>query len=369
MDHSDPLERATTRPIRRRNWTDDDFRAARDHDLAERTIPVATVVRAVIGCLLLAGLLTSAKLVEIAERMPFGDGRDRALAVADSVDRVANFLSLNRPSDFLADLRAANNAGDGIDPTDPVAVVPTTTVMPGAVVTVEIVSSTTTSTTTVPDGRSVTSAAPLRLYVAGDSQATYLGQAITTESDGRSLVVEVDDRISTSLTRPDYFDWPAQWAGVVAARPPEVVVLFLGANDHQDMMTGGGERLVVGTVAWQEEWRDRLGAGLDVLTAGGAVVVWVTQPPMRDRGLHAGVGDINTLAAEVFAGRDDVLVVDIWDLFGGTAGYQERIEGPDGDVITARLDDGVHLTRAAASWVADLVFARLDERWDFAPTG
>ena len=39
-----------------------------------------------LGCLL-ALLLTSGKVVEIAERQEFGDARDRNLAVAEGIDR------------------------------------------------------------------------------------------------------------------------------------------------------------------------------------------------------------------------------------------------------------------------------------------
>ena len=61
----------------------------------------------------------------------------------------------------------------------------------------------TTTTTTVPGPiRVVDGDAPLRVYVAGDSQATYLGQAVTTESDGWALDVEVEDRISMGKILP-----------------------------------------------------------------------------------------------------------------------------------------------------------------------
>lgn len=368
MESNDPLERATTREIRIDTWTDDDFRAAREADLAERTVPVASMIRAVALCLLLATLLTSAKLVEIAERMAFGPSRDRALDVAEGVDRVANLLSLNRPYDLIVDLRDANNDRRPSEtiatptPSTTTTAQPTTT---AAGLPTPTSTTSTTTTTTTPVGRIVTVDAPLRVYVAGDSQATYLGQAITTEAGALALDVVVDDRISTSLARPDYFDWPTRWAQVVAEEAPDVVVLFIGANDHQDMLDGTGERLVEGTQAWQEEWRGRLGFGLDVLTADGATVLWITQPPMRDRRLDEGMAQINLLAGAVVEDRPDVVLVDIWPLFGGSEGYQERLPGRDGEVTDVRVGDGVHLTRAAASWVAELVFEQLGDRWQF----
>ena len=374
MDTNDPLERAVRPRERGEIWTDEQFRAAREHDLTERTTSVRRAVSAVLGCLLLALLLTSGKVVEIAERQEFGDARDRNLAVAEGIDRVANFLSLNRPYDALRDLRDANNGRSEtvavVTTTLPATTITTTTSVPAATDSSSEATTTTTSvpvTTTVPEGRVVTDDDPLRVYVAGDSQATYLGQAITSEGGARPLEVELDDRISTGLARPDYFDWPAQWANQMVELDPEVVVLFIGANDHQDMVDAAGQRLIEGSESWRDEWRTRMIAALDILTTDGRIVYWVTQPPMRDGALDAGVRVINEVADEVLADRSEVLAIDIWELFGGDGAYQDRLTGPDGDTITARISDGVHLSRPAASWVADLVFAELDARFVFSP--
>lgn len=371
-DHEpiDALSRAVRRRERGETWTDEQFRAAREHDLSERRHPVRSVVLAVLGCLLLSALLTSDKLLEIAERQEFGAARDRQVAIAEGLDRVANFWSLNRPYDALQDLRDANNDRREIvtAPTTTITATtaPPTTAAPMAGPPSSVTPSTTTSTTTtLPANRGITSEDPLRVYVTGDSQATYLGQAVTTEGGGRALDVAVDDRISTSLARPDYFDWPSQWQVALAEHDPEVIVVFLGANDHQDMADLAGNRLIEGSEPWKQEWTSRLAAGLDLLTADGRTVLWVTQPPMRDRGLDEGIDLINELAAGVVADRPSVVPVDIWELFGGVDGYAERLTGPDGETITARVSDGVHLTRSAASWVADLVFVELDERWTF----
>ena len=318
------------------------------------------------------------QIVEIAERQEFGDTRDRQVAVAERVDRVANFLSLNRPYDLIQDIRGAgDDAAQQIDSIDDVAAdlgieveVPDIDLVDDddSTTGVDTTSTTTsTTTTTVPVGplRSVDGAAPLSVFVGGDSQAEYLGQAITTESD-LDLTVEVQHEISTSLSRPDYFNWPARLAEIIDDQDPEAVVLFIGANDHQDMADADGNRLVEGSVEWQREWSRRLAITFDLLESDDRHIFWVTQPPMRDGDLNEGINQINDLAAAVIADRDFVSAVDIWPLFGGESGFAERVTGPDGDDIRARIDDGVHLTRAASSWVADMVFDDLTQFWEFA---
>ncbi len=57
--------------------------------------------------------------------------------------------------------------------------------------------------------------------------------------------------------------------------------------------------------------------------------------------------------------------IDIHELFGGSGGFSERVTH-DGQDLRARVDDGVHLTRDASSWVADLVFVAMDDVWQFS---
>jgi lysophospholipase L1-like esterase len=377
MKHSDPLKRATEVREIGETWDDDQFKDAREQDLRQRTADARSAVIAALTCLLLAMLLTSAKIVEIAERQEFGDTRDRQVAVAERIDRVANFLSLNRPYDLIQDIRGAgDDAAQQIDSIDDVAEDLGLDVdVPDIEVIVDdpadpaggTTTTSPTTTTTVPSGplRTVDGTQPLAVFVGGDSQAEYLGDAITTES-GFELSVEVQHEISTSLARPDYFNWPARLAEVVEEQDPEAVVFFIGANDHQDMADDEGNRLVEGSEDWQREWTRRLAITFDLLEADDRRIFWVTQPPMRDGGLDDGINQINALAAAVIAERDFVTSIDIWPLFGGESGFSERVVGPDGDETRARIDDGVHLTRAAASWVADMIFADMSRFWDFS---
>lgn len=377
MKHSDPLKRATEVRELGDTWDDEQFKEAREKDLRQRTADSRSAVVAALTCLLLATLLTSGKIVEIAERQEFGETRDRQLAVAEQIDRVANFLSLNRPYDLIHEIRGVgDDAAQQIDSIDDVAAdlglevdVPDIDQVaddPSTETddTTSTTSSTTTTTEPVGPIRSVDADNPLTVFVGGDSQAEYLAQAVTTESDF-ALAVETQHEISTSLSRPDYFNWPARLREIDEEQNPEAVVLFIGANDHQDMADADGNRLIEGSEEWQLEWSRRLAITFDLLEQPERHVFWVTQPPMRDGELDTGIDLINELAAAVIAERDFVSAIDIWPLFGGESGFSERVTGPDGDEIRARIDDGVHLTRSASSWVADMVFVEMAGYWEF----
>ena len=126
---------------------------------------------------------------------------------------------------------------------------------------------------------------------------------------------------------------------------PEVVVLFIGANDHQDMVDAAGQRLIEGSESWRDEWRAVMIAALDILTTDDRSRLLGHAAADARRALDAGVRVINEVADEVLDERSEVLAIDIWELFGGDGAYQDRLTGPDGDTITARISDGVHLSR------------------------
>jgi len=373
MRFSENLERATKRKISTEAWTDEQFREAREKDLSERTAGTWQVVAAALLSLALSALLTTAKLVEIAERQPLGSWRDRQLSVAKGTDRLANFFSLNRPYDLVIDIRGTgSSAGRLIDTID--EVVPTTipavvTTTPQEAVSPDITNTSTSTTTTTVSPypiRTVDSRQPLRVFLAGDSQMEFLSQAISTEGGSRNLQIDVEFHISTGLARPDYFNWPAGLSAVLDKSDPEAVILFMGANDYQDMADSDGNRIVRDTPEWETEWSRRLALTLDLLESSGRHVFWVSQPPMRDGDLDRAVARMNDLATAVIDTREFVSTIDIWEMFGGDHGFSSRVAGPDGEVTSARVSDGVHLNRTAASWVADLVFSEFDRVWTFA---
>ncbi len=363
MRIGDALRRARAVPVRpSATRSDEELRLLRERDLATRSVPPVRAVGAVLVTLVLATLLTSPRLVEMARRQPLGPARDRWIALAERVDGFSHTLGLDRPYRWLTTLRGAGrDVGERVDTLEELAaaVTTSTTLVPVPVPSATVPTPPPTSAPT----RTVTAADPLRVFVAGDSQAEFLGQALVARADDHLYEVGLEHRISTGLARPDYFNWPAELVEVVRRDDPEAIVLFLGANDYQDMADDEGRRLVRGGPEWSAEWSRRLSLMLDLVSGPGRHVVWIGQPPMRDRTLDEGVRLLNDLAHEVIDARDEVTFVDIWDLFGGDGGFRERVTGPDGETARARNDDGVHLTRTAAGWVADLVTAVLDEHW------
>ena len=225
---------------------------------------------------------------------------------------------------------------------------------------------TTSTTTTVPAGPPayvrpvpVSAEAPLVTWAVGDSQAFYLGHGLRREGRLRDVTeITLDQRHSTGLTRPSYFNWPVHFFAIAAHYNPEVVVATLGSNDWQSMTAPEGHTLSRGSDEWRAEWSRRLGVALDVLEAPHRHVIWVGLPPTRSDDFREGYAVMNQLAAAAVAERDFVTMIDIWDMFGGDEPYRDAVPppgDPEGRPVDVRQQDGVHLNQAGSRWVVDLI--------------
>ena len=230
----------------------------------------------------------------------------------------------------------------------------------------------TSTTTTVPEDPPayvravpVTADTPLGVWVAGDSQALFLGQGLRRDSPLKDLLaITTDQRHSTGLSRPSYFNWPVHLYAIATSYNPELVVATLGSNDWQSMTSEDGDLLGRGSEEWNEEWSRRLGVTFDVLEAPHRQVIWVGLPPTRRDDFREGYALMNQLAAAEASSRDFVTMVDIWDMFGGDEPYRAAVvppDDPEGRPVTVRQQDGVHLNRTGARWVVELITAELEQ--------
>ena len=214
----------------------------------------------------------------------------------------------------------------------------------------------------------VSAEAPLRTYVAGDSQAFHLGHTLRASPMSDVMDITLDQRHSTGLARPGYFNWPVHMLGFVASGiDPELLVMTLGSNDWQAMRSEDGHAIPRGSDEWAAEWARRLSVMLDALAAPHRQIVWVGLPPTRADGLREGYALMNGIVSGISAERDFVTMIDIWEMFGGDAPYRESVpppDDPDGTPVDVRQDDGVHLNSRGAGWVVDLIEAEARRVWD-----
>ncbi|HEY1988690.1 MAG TPA: DUF459 domain-containing protein [Acidimicrobiales bacterium] len=203
-----------------------------------------------------------------------------------------------------------------------------------------------TPTTLPPLPQHPTAANPLRVVVIGDSIGIDLGQPLTNDLISTGVVTStLDGKIDTGLSRPDYFNWPAELQADMAIHHPQLVVVMMGANDPQSLVVNG-TAVAYGTDAWNVAYSLRVGAFMDIATNAGAHLLWVGMPPMAGAQLDGQMNQINGLVQAQAASRPTgVTFLNSRTILGnGQGNYTAYLTNGAGSEINIRTPDGIHLT-------------------------
>ncbi|QYG93107.1 DUF459 domain-containing protein [Iamia sp. SCSIO 61187] len=300
--------------------------------------------------LLLAAVLNADGLFELANRQPVGWKRDVARAAVAPVCAIGDLTRLKDVRSAIRDAadKDSQDCSEDVESGSDAFVAPSTTA-----------TTTTPSGTTAPaiTTRVPTAADPLRMWLGGDSMTIELEQSAAEAVTSRpEIALTTHAQVSSGLTRPDFFDWPAYLTEEVLPGDPEVVVVMFGANDSQGMEVDG-EAVQPDDERWQAEYRRRVGVVMDLLKGDGRLVVWVGQPRMRDEGFDARMGALDAIYEEEAASRPWVRFLDSRPVLSPDGGEYQATAGD----VALRQGDGIHLDRGGADLLADAILEVVDE--------
>ncbi len=293
----------------------------------------ATLV-AVVTVLLLGSLLNAQSLADSAHHRRPGWQRDVAIDVTDPLLAVSETLFLDKPAEWVADLRSDDEAVPAPDDGPPAVFVPS-------------------------------AAHRATLLVTGDSLTNTLGPELVRRSAATGVVDPRDEVVySSGLTRPDFFDWPKRLESELATEPAAIVVFMVGANDGQPIETAQGW---VGPddPAWAAEYRGRVRATMEVLAARATTSYWVGQPITRSTTQAAVTAVMNDIFRSEASLHPTIRFIDAWSVFVDDSGsYTDWLPDTAGRLEQVRDVDGVHLTDAGAARLAEVVLATIRLDWD-----
>ena len=226
------------------------------------------------------------------------------------------------------------------------------------------------------------SGAPVRVTVLGDSVAWRLGFALLADQPEQTYGVDIDNGaiVACGLVRstryiahgvPDEMaaqcnpttaaagQWPAQWAGNIAAFHPNVVMVLAGRWEVMDRWIDG-HWSHIGQPDFDAALRQSLAQAVQVATSQGAYLVLLTAPCFSSGEQPDGLpwpedsatrlAQYNTMVRQVAAEHPaDVRVEEFGAMIcpGGT--FSTTLDG-----VQLRDGDGVHIvpTVAAGQWLA-----------------
>ena len=211
-------------------------------------------------------------------------------------------------------------------------------------------------TTTVAGITSPTAAHPLRVLILGDSLGIDVGGPLQNDLANTGVVqATLDARESTGLTRPDYFNWPAELQSDLGTARPQVVVVMIGANDPQDFP--GPPDVPYSSPQWNVMYAGRVAAFMQLAQSEGATVLWVGMPPMQSAQLSTEMADIDAVdQRQATLCTPPVHFISSWTLLGtAQGGYTPFITNAAGQVVDVRTPDGIHLTPAGGEVLSQTV--------------
>jgi hypothetical protein len=200
---------------------------------------------------------------------------------------------------------------------------------------------------------------PAKVYVVGDSDAGTFGPYLNRLLDGTNLTdTELNYKVSSGLSRPDFFDWPAELERTLPEVDPDIVVVTFGGNDAQGLAVASGEFIVGDPVSnedeWTEEYQRRAGEAMDTLLEDERVVIWVGIPNDDNPEVTERMSIQDQAAKAAAAERPGVIFIDTWTRFSGRdGGWAEFVIDPrDGQGKDVRAGDGFHLNETGAEILA-----------------
>ncbi|AYD02160.1 GDSL-type esterase/lipase family protein [Neorhizobium sp. NCHU2750] len=190
-----------------------------------------------------------------------------------------------------------------------------------------------------------------KILVVGDFLAGNIGAELETTfeaSPGVAVITRSDG--SSGLVRDDHYNWIAELPGILDETKPAIVVVMLGANDRQQMTSGGKEKFR--TDAWFDEYQRRVTEIARIVTARKLPLLWVGLPSFQSPSMMADAAKLNAIyrARTEEAGGE---FVDIWDGFVDEDG-KFIVTGSDvsGQQVRLRSADGITFTQAGKQKLA-----------------
>jgi hypothetical protein len=206
---------------------------------------------------------------------------------------------------------------------------------------------------------------PRRVLIVGSSlAATGFGAVLEDMLDEHPDIECFRKAKSASgLVRPDFFDWDDQSKRQVEFRKPDLVIVFMGANDGQDIPAWqGSSRVGWGDAGWPAAYRTRVDDFLANLTMSvegqdGADVMWLALPKMPSPSLERKLTVIRGVHEQAVAAlgghgsyldTTQYLVDDQGQLMVST-----EVRGKQREI---RSEDGVHFTMSGCEYLADKIY-------------
>jgi hypothetical protein len=204
----------------------------------------------------------------------------------------------------------------------------------------------------------------IQIWTLGDSTAQPIAQGIERNvKEQPAFVVRSYFRNASGLARPAYFDWHKVARGLLQRSVPEIAVITFGANDTQGLSAPGRYYPAAPlTPEWRQEYQRRVTTLLQLFTERGVRVFLVLQTYDPARKYAALMAEINAALQGSASGMEGVVLIDTPALLATADGeYSNFATDSQGNKITLRGEDGLHLTGTGGGYLARRILRAMEQ--------
>jgi len=194
---------------------------------------------------------------------------------------------------------------------------------------------------------------PYKILIIGDSFiAVYGGVGDPLE---RELLTYKDvevfrlGRVSSGLSRPDYFNWDLALKELISQHKPNIAIVMVGSNDAQALTDFKGKVVVnfvkFGKEEWIKEYQNRVSELINIFEENDIFVFWIGFPIMRDSKYSERINVLNKIYQTETLNHKNAKFISTWELLADEKGnYTAYLPDEKGKQKLVRVSDGIHLT-------------------------
>ena len=207
--------------------------------------------------------------------------------------------------------------------------------------------------TTLPSSRHCT------ILEIGDSLGTDLGEGLRLQLEKSPLItLVVKTTVAAGLTNSWYYNWPGRLKKFLARYRPQLLIVFLGANDEQAMVVNG-HAAPFDTHAWRSKYESNVTTMMKEADAARCVVMWVGMPIMNPFGYRQKIQVINSIFSDAALKMPDATFLSTWEFMADAKGNFRFNARVNGKLQSIRTPDGIHLTYMGQNLLATYVVTQL----------
>ncbi|MBN1150762.1 DUF459 domain-containing protein [candidate division WOR-3 bacterium] len=324
----------------------------------EKSYTLATVTKILLVCLLFVVIFDSTGLNNWAKKLRVGPVRSFFLTFTEPLAFGTSSLNLDFPRKslkniFLFSMGKQREAGfiGAEDPALTVVEIPIENTAPQDNTNVVVYSS----------------SSPVSILLLGDSM---MGDGL-----GTMLIRDINEspdmtqkryfKVSSGMTRPDFYNWPAQVGQIFSTENYDIVIIMMGTNDAQNFEMDG-KIYTYGTEEWFEVYRQRVTSFVAYLTQHTSRVYWIGMPPMRSSGYNSRMKSLNVIFEEVCGQNTKATYFSTVPILGDASGnYSTYITSGSRQIQARDEKDGIHMTRAGGQLVSDSLLTKIRQDFTF----